>query len=58
MEDITDVDCRNAKKALKYFNNKNLGGYHDFLQMYLRILETNVLKYMILILLIFYQHLD
>ena len=75
MEDITDVDCRNTKRVLNYFNNKNLDGYHDlyvqsdtlflayvliqyFLQMNLRILETNILKYMNLILLIFYQHLD
>ena len=30
---------------------------HYYLQSYLKILETNVLKYMNLILLIFYQHL-
>ena len=29
MEDITDVDYIHAKKVLKYFNNKNLGDYHD-----------------------------
>ena len=29
MEDITDVDYRHAKSLLKYFNNKNLGDYHD-----------------------------
>ena len=29
MEDITDVDYRHAKRLLKYFNNKNLGDYHD-----------------------------
>ena len=29
MEDITDVDYRHAKSGLKYFNNKNLGNYHD-----------------------------
>ena len=29
MEDITDVDYRNAKWLLKCFNNKNLGDYHD-----------------------------
>ena len=29
MEDITDVDCRHAKRMLNYFNNKNLGDYHD-----------------------------
>ena len=46
MEDITDVDNRHAKTVLKYFNNKNLGDYHDlyvqsdtlFLADYLRIL--------------------
>ena len=35
MEDITDVDYRHAKRvfnkvALRSFNNKNLGDYHDF----------------------------
>ena len=29
MEDITDVDYRNAKKVFRNFNNKNLGDYHD-----------------------------
>ena len=29
---------------------------HDYLQMYLKILEVDVLKYMNLILLIFYLH--
>ena len=29
MEDITDVDYIHAKMALKYFNNKHLGDYHD-----------------------------
>ena len=29
MEDITDVDYRQAKRVLKYFNNKNLGEYLD-----------------------------
>ena len=29
MEDITDIDYRHAKTMLKYFNNKNLGDYHD-----------------------------
>ena len=46
MEDITDVQNRHAKTVLKYFNNKNLGDYHDlyvqsdilFLADYLRIL--------------------
>ena len=30
MEEITDVDYRYAKRVFKYFNNKNLGDYHDF----------------------------
>ena len=29
MEDIRDVDYRYAKRVLKYFNNENLGDYHD-----------------------------
>ena len=29
MEDITDVDYRNAKRVFKIFNNKNIGEYHD-----------------------------
>ena len=29
MEDIRDVDYRHAKRVLKYFNNENLGDYHD-----------------------------
>ena len=53
MEYITDVDHRHAKTVFKNLNNKNLGDYHYFsiqsvhysLQMYLKILETNVLKY-------------
>ena len=54
-EDITDVDYRNAKIVLKYLyaNNKNLVVYCDLyvqsdtccLLTYLRISETNVLKY-------------
>ena len=65
MEDITDVEYRHAKEVFKNFNNKNLGDYHDcmlkvalyYLLTYLRILETNVLKYMNWILLISYLHL-
>ena len=30
MENITDVDYRNAKRVFKSLNNKNLGEYHDF----------------------------
>ena len=29
MEDITDVDHRDAKRVFKNLNNKNLGDYHD-----------------------------
>ena len=29
MEDIIDVDYIYAKRELKYFDNKNLGDYHD-----------------------------
>ena len=29
MEDIRDVDYRHAERVLKYFNNENLGDYHD-----------------------------
>ena len=29
MENITGVNYSHAKRALKYFNNKNLGDYHD-----------------------------
>ena len=49
MEDITDVDHRHAKRVFKSLNNKNLGDYHDLyvdLKMFLKILETCVLKYM------------
>ena len=54
MENITDVDYRHAKRVFKNLTNKNLSDYHDFmfkvihycLLMCLRILETNVLKYM------------
>ena len=66
MGDITDVDYRHEKIVFKYYNNKNIGDNYDFmfivipyyLQMYLRILEVCVLRYMNLILLIFYQHLE
>ena len=50
MEDITDVDYRHAKRVFKNLNNRILGDYHKVihycLQMFLKILETNVLKYM------------
>ena len=51
IENITDVDHRHAKRAFKNLSNKNLGDYHDFkvihyyLQMCMKILETNILKY-------------
>ena len=59
MEDITDVDYKHAKQMWKNFEIKNLGYYHDLhvqsntLLMYLKTFETNVLKYMNLIQLIF-----
>ena len=54
MEDITDTDYRHANKVFKEFKLKHLGEYHVCtykvkhycLQMYLKILETCVLKYM------------
>ena len=52
MEDITDVDYKHAKIVFKNLINKNFGDYHDL------YVETCVLKYMNLILLIFYLHLD
>ena len=63
LKDITDKDYTHAQKELKF---KNLGDYHDLygqsdtycLQMYLKTLETNELKYMNLILLIFCLHLE
>ena len=29
VENITDVDCRHAKRVFKDLNNKNLGDYHE-----------------------------
>ena len=63
MEDITDADYKHGKTLFEYLINKNLGDYmfkviHYCLQMFLKILETRILKYMNLILLIFYLHLD
>ena len=65
LEDISDKDYAHAQKV---FNEHctEMGDYHDFmfklihfyLQMFLKNLETNALKYMDLILLIFYLHLD
>ena len=68
MEDITDVNYRHAKRVFNFFSNKNVDKYHDskymfkvmqyYFQMFLRILEINVLKYMNLVLLISHQQLD
>ena len=65
LEDITDEDQIHAQEVFEVFKLKNLREYHDLyvesddycLQMSLKILEINVLKYMNLILLIFYLHL-
>ena len=51
LEDIADTDYRHANKVFKEFKLKNLGEYHDLylhycLQMFLKILETCVLKFM------------
>ena len=54
MEDITDVGYRYANKIFKEFKLKNPGDCHDLyvqsdnycLLMYLKNLETNILKYM------------
>ena len=68
MEDITNTDSKYAKRVWKDFKTslKNLGEYHDLLvqsgtyslQMYLKTFERHVLKFINLILLIFYQRLD
>ena len=60
-EDISDKDYEHYKNIQEVFEIKNLGEYHDLyvqcntllLEMYLKTLETSVLKYMDLILLIF-----
>ena len=44
IEDITDVDYRHAKRMLKYFNNKNLGDYHDFYVQSDTLLLADVFK--------------
>ena len=56
LEDITDKDYTHDQKVFKELGLKNLGDYHDLyvqINMYLKTLETSVLKYMKLILLIF-----
>ena len=58
MEDITDLNHRHAIRVFKSLNNKNLGDYQYCLKMFLKILEACVLKYMTLILIIFYRPQD
>ena len=61
LEDVTGEDYKHYKKVWEVFEIKSLGEYHDLyaqcdillLEMYLETLETSVLKYMDLILLIF-----
>ena len=53
LKDITDKDYTYARKVFKELKLKNLCS-----QMCLKTLETSVLKYMNLILLIFCQHQD
>ena len=55
LEDITDKDYTHVQKVFEEFNLKMI---HYYLQIYLKTLETSILKYMNLILLIFYQHQD
>ena len=66
LEDITDEDYIHAQEVFEGFNLNNLGEYHDLyvesdtllLADVFENLEINVLKYMNLILIIFYLHLD
>ena len=66
MEDITHEDYTHAQKIFEELKLKNLGDYHDlytqsdtlYLQVFLKTLETSVLKYMNSILLIFCLHQD
>ena len=61
LEDVTGEDYKHYKKVWEIFEIKSFGEYHDLyaqcdillLEMYLETLETSVLKYMDLILLIF-----
>ena len=68
VEDISDKDYLHVQKVFEEFCT-DIGGYHDFmicmfklihccLQMFLKNLETHVLKYMDLILPISYLRLD
>ena len=64
MEDITDTDCTHGKRVCKDFEVKDLGEFHDlYVQsdiycylMYLITFGICVLKYMSLVLLIFFLH--
>ena len=61
MEDITDISYRHLKKVFKKFKINNLGDYHDLyvqsdILLLSDVLEINALKFISLILLIFYQH--
>ena len=66
MEDITDADYEHPKKIWKEFKTKILvntmifmfKAVHYYFQIYLKTLERNVLKYLNLILLIFYMQQD
>ena len=64
LENITDKDYEYARKVFQQSKLKNLGALHDLyvqhycLQMYLKTLETSVLKHMKLVQLIFCLHLD
>ena len=65
LQDITNEDYRHAQKVLKELKLKRLGDYYYLYvqsgtlllieQMYLKTLETNVLKYINSILLIFFS---
>ena len=66
LKNIADGDYIHAQKVFNEFEIKSLGQYdmiymfkviHYCLHMYLKTLEPNVLKYMNLILLIFYLQL-
>ena len=66
MEDITHEDYTHAQKIFEELKLKNLGDYHDLyaqsdtlcLQVFLKTLETSILKYMNSILFIFCLHQD
>ena len=66
LEDITDKDYAHALKIWEVFEIRDMGEYHDlyiqtdtfYLQIYLKNLEINPLKYMDLILLTFILLVD